>query len=115
MEHQSKASVRTIRESSALGRKIVSLSLAAMLQWALILAACPALHELVHPDADDEHHDCAVTAILSGQIEVTSIDPVPIIQPVAILVLLAQIYQAQSSGSFFLSCCILEHAPPSRC
>jgi len=115
MEHQSKAFMRANRESSALGRKIVSLSLVATLQWTLILAACPALHELVHHGADDEHHDCAVTAILAGQIEVTSIGPVQIIQPVAILVLLAQFYHTQSSGSFFLSCCILEHAPPSRC
>jgi hypothetical protein len=39
--------------------KIVSLFLAAMLQWATVLAVCPSLHELIHHDADDEHHDCA--------------------------------------------------------
>ena len=26
----------------------------------------PSIHELIHHDADDEHHDCAVTLFLSG-------------------------------------------------
>jgi hypothetical protein len=34
--------------------------------WALTLTVSPQLHELVHPDADHEDHDCAVTLFLSG-------------------------------------------------
>ena len=48
---------------------MVALFLAAMLQWAALLAVCPTLHELIHHDADDEHHDCAVTLFLAGQVE----------------------------------------------
>ena len=42
-----------------------------MLQWATLLAACPSLHELIHHDADDEHHDCAVTMLLAGQVGIS--------------------------------------------
>jgi len=34
--------------------------------WALTLSVSPQLHELVHPDADHEDHDCAVTLFLGG-------------------------------------------------
>ena len=51
------------REASkaASGTIVISLFLAVMLQWAAVLAVCPSVHELIHHDADDEHHDCAVT------------------------------------------------------
>jgi hypothetical protein len=45
-----------------------------MLQWATVLVVCPSLHELIHHDADDEHHDCAVTFFLAGQVEQSAID-----------------------------------------
>ena len=34
--------------------------------WALTLSVSPQLHEWVHPDADHEDHDCAVTLFLGG-------------------------------------------------
>ena len=34
--------------------------------WAVTLTVSPQLHELVHPDADHEDHDCAVTLFLGG-------------------------------------------------
>jgi hypothetical protein len=34
--------------------------------WALTLSVSPQLHELIHPDADHEDHDCAVTLFLGG-------------------------------------------------
>src|SRR5260370_26008721 len=48
---------REISNSSA-GATVVGLILAAMLQWAAVLAVCPIVHELIHHDAHDEHHDC---------------------------------------------------------
>jgi hypothetical protein len=33
---------------------------------ALTLTVSPQLHELIHPDADHEDHDCAVTLFLGG-------------------------------------------------
>jgi len=94
--------------------KIVSLLLVAMLQWATVLVVCPSLHELIHHDADDEHHDCAVTLFLAGQVEQPAIDPIAITKPTVAPVPLDQAYDIQFFGSFFLSCRILEHAPPIR-
>jgi hypothetical protein len=105
-----------IGENSVAGTapKIVALFLAAMLQWATVLAVCPSLHELIHHDADDEHHDCAVTMLLAGQLEQPAIDPIVIIKPALLPVPLDQTCVSRSSGSFFLSCRLLEHAPPLR-
>jgi len=36
------------------------------------MAAFPALHALVHPDAGDPDHECAVTLFCHGQIDVSS-------------------------------------------
>jgi hypothetical protein len=36
--------------------------------WALTLAASPDLHERVHPDANDEDHDCGAMLFLSGAV-----------------------------------------------
>src|SRR5580704_15737958 len=93
---------------------IASLFLVAMLQWATVLAVCPSLHELIHHDADDEHHDCAVTMLLAGQLDQPAIDPIVITKPALVPVPLDQTYESRSFGSFFLSCRLLEHAPPLR-
>jgi hypothetical protein len=42
--------------------------------WALSLAVCPALHEWVHPDADHQDHDCAVTLFSSGGLHFLAAD-----------------------------------------
>jgi hypothetical protein len=42
--------------------------------WALTLAVCPELHEWVHPDADHEDHDCAVTLFANAGIDFAPID-----------------------------------------
>src|SRR5271165_5284401 len=88
--------------------KIVSLLLVAMLQWATALVVCPSLHELIHHDADDEHHDCAVTLFLAGQVEQPAVDPVVITHPAVISMLLEPCYGTRSCESFFLSCRMLE-------
>jgi hypothetical protein len=62
--------------AASVGTQLVSLFLAAMLQWATVLVVCPSLHELIHHDADDEHHDCAVTLFLAGQVEQPIVDPI---------------------------------------
>jgi hypothetical protein len=93
---------------------MISLFLALMLQWAAVLAVCPSVHELIHHDADDEHHDCAVTLFLAGQVEQDFTDPVVLTEPVPIEKPFLSIRDALISGSFFLSCRILEHAPPGR-
>jgi hypothetical protein len=34
--------------------------------WVVTLTVSPQLHELIHPDADHEDHDCAVTLFLGS-------------------------------------------------
>ena len=96
------------------GFKLICLLSLAMLHWAIILAVCPELHELIHHDADDEHHDCAVTAILSGGIEHTPMVPAVADVPAPALGCFFASFDAQPAASFFLSCRILEHAPPVK-
>ena len=33
------------------------------------MAACPALHEMIHHDAGKEDHDCAVTMLAAGKMD----------------------------------------------
>ncbi len=96
------------------GATIVALFLAAMLQWAAVLAVCPSVHEMIHHDADDEHHDCAVTLFLAGQVEQGLIEPIILRHPEPVELLLQRICDTATCGAFFLSRCILEHAPPAR-
>ena len=116
MDRQRKAKQPATRDDigACAAPKIVSLFLAAMLQWATVLAVCPSLHELIHHDADDDHHDCAVTMLLAGQLEQPAIDPIIITKPALVPVPLDQTCESRSFGSFFLSCRLLEHAPPLR-
>ena len=100
------------KNQASMGASMVALFLAAMLQWAALLAVCPTLHELIHHDADDEHHDCAVTLFLAGQIEQAFNEPIAIGQSTPVGLLLDRTYSRVVYGSFFLSRCILEHAPP---
>jgi hypothetical protein len=116
MVRERKARKPPTREMSnpSAGATVVALFLAAMLQWAAVLAVCPSVHELIHHDADDEHHDCAVTLFLAGQVEQALIDPIIIWQPAQSELPVSRTCDALAAGSFFLSCRILEHAPPLR-
>ena len=113
MDRNRKAKEPGTREISAV-TKIVSLFLVMMLQWAAVLVVCPNLHELIHHDADDEHHDCAVTLFLAGQVEQPVVDPIVFTQPALVDVPLDQSCDTRSYGSFFLNCRLLEHAPPRQ-
>jgi hypothetical protein len=116
MDRKPKAKQLGVREltPASAGPQIISLFLAAMLQWATALVVCPSLHELIHHDADDEHHDCAVTLSLGGQVEQPPLDSIILTKPIRLRIPLEQSYDSRFCGSFFLSCRPLEHAPPLR-
>ena len=38
------------------------------------MAACPALHELIHKDADKAGHECAVTMFAHGKVESATVE-----------------------------------------
>jgi hypothetical protein len=48
------------------GQRWTGAALVVAIFWALTLTVSPQLHELIHPDADHEDHDCAVTVFLGG-------------------------------------------------
>jgi hypothetical protein len=54
---------------SAIGGLLISLIL--LLD---AMAACPALHEWIHKDADKPGHVCAVTLLAKGKIEAATVD-----------------------------------------
>jgi hypothetical protein len=116
MKRERKVQKPVTREisNSSTGAAVVALFLGAMLQWAAVLAVCPSIHELIHHDADDEHHDCAVTLFLSGQVEQACLDPIILREPVPVELPIRLMCDATVWGSFFLTCCILEHAPPPQ-
>jgi hypothetical protein len=39
-----------------------------------LLAAAPSLHRLIHADADDADHQCAVTMFAHAQVDTVSVD-----------------------------------------
>ena len=51
----------------AVGTTLLFLSL-------LAFAAFPALHQAIHADATDSHHDCAITALAHGQVHAAAAD-----------------------------------------
>jgi hypothetical protein len=65
-------------------KKIGKPALAALLVGLILLlnamAACPALHELIHKDADHADHQCAVTMFAHGKVDSVTCE-VPIVAP----------------------------------
>jgi hypothetical protein len=57
------------------GQRLTGTLLVLAVFWALTLTVSPQLHELIHPDADHEDHDCAVTLFLGGGLEHTALVP----------------------------------------
>jgi hypothetical protein len=64
------AKIGAHRRKNSIGLAHVSLTtiLIVSIFWAFTLTVCPELHEWVHPDADHEDHDCAVTLFANGGI-----------------------------------------------
>ncbi len=93
---------------------LLALFLAATLQCAALLVVCPSVHQLIHHDAGDQQHDCAVTLFLAGQVEPAFVDPLVVRQPAPKGLILRSGFELTSGGSFFLDCRILEHAPPRQ-
>lgn len=85
-------------------------ALLALLSMVLAMAICPELHEIVHHDAHDHGHSCAVTLLLSGGTDAPQIcsDIAPPYAPI----FASEIIESSPWPSFFFSVYVLEHAPP---
>lgn len=71
--------------------------------WALTLGVCPKLHEWVHPNADHEDHDCAVTLFSNGGIHFVAVDSFDARKPsnwllVAVLLLSSQVSVSEQTA-----------------
>ena len=60
------------------GPQVVAALLVAMVLLLDAMAACPALHELIHKDADCAGHECAVTMFAHGQVDSVVIEVAPV-------------------------------------
>jgi hypothetical protein len=103
-------SIHRNRRVSLAGTAVVVLL---ALFWALTLAASPDLHERVHPDANDEDHDCGAMLFLTGAvgpvlaaIAVTLAPPcLPLVRGAAPLLPVVRAVRPADRA-------VLEHAPP---
>ena len=50
------------------GKAALAALLAGIVLFLDAMAACPALHELIHHDADQPGHECAVTMFMHGKV-----------------------------------------------
>jgi len=70
------------------------------------MAACPALHELIHHDADEPGHECAVTMFAHGKVESATVEV-----PVSIPTLLVE---AAPRIEFCVFGAAIDNLPPGR-
>ena len=78
---------------------------------ASVLAASPELHERLHHDADHQDHVCLVTTLQAGGFEDVLV-VIMAVEPMGKGVATAPLSDVEAVPSFFLSCRVLEHAPP---
>jgi hypothetical protein len=80
--------------------------------FANALSVSPQLHERVHPDADQPHHECAVTLIAAGNYHHCS--PPPLIARVDTTVEFSNLALLNLTWvqSVFLAAHIFAHGPP---
>lgn len=70
------------------------------------MAVCPALHGLIHKDAAQAGHECAVTIFTHGKIDLATVD-VPIFVPTTMVAALPPVQFSVFSSS-------VQHLPPGR-
>jgi hypothetical protein len=95
-------------------RPIFAAFVSAAFLWTLLVAASPALHARIHPDAAKSEHTCAATLIATGSYD--HVAEVPQIRAPVAADQFATIptLTPQWVASPFLGACIFEHAPPAR-
>ncbi|HKB92447.1 MAG TPA: hypothetical protein VKC60_18165 [Opitutaceae bacterium] len=57
---------QTVNEVKGLRRRTIAVLLTVAMLWMVVLAASPAAHEALHPNAGDFDHECAVTLFAQG-------------------------------------------------
>ena len=75
-----------------------------------LLSSSSSLHEIMHPDANNQHHQCAITIFAHGQVELTDGGPI-LADPVFLDVQAAALFESVilSSNDYLL---LPGRAPP---
>jgi len=68
------------RQFVSFGKPALAAGLVGMILLLDAMAACPELHELIHKDANEADHHCAVTVFAQGKVDL-AICEVPIVKP----------------------------------
>ena len=98
------------RSSTAARLALVGAVVAGLL-LAAAFAASPQLHAWLHHDGDQPEHVCLATTLQASGIEEVLI-VIMAVEPMAEIVATTPLRDAEVADSFFLSCRVLEHAPP---
>ena len=88
------------------GKAAIAALLVGMVLLLNAMAACPALHELIHKDADQPGHECAVTMFAHGQVNSATVD-VSVTAPAVMI-------EAAPQIEFSLFSTAIENLPPGR-
>src|SRR6266540_4027091 len=102
--------IKAVRQA-AFARIALFGALLAGIILALVLAGSPHLHALVHPDAADPDHSCLATTIQGNGCEPASVGPHVAASRAALFAIIPPC-KAHDVEALFLSCRVLEHAPP---
>ena len=94
------------RHFKKIGKPALAASLVGLILLLNAMAACPALHELIHKDADEADHHCAVTMFMHGQVESTTCD-IPVVTPTISI-------EATSQIKFSVLSTVIENLPHGR-
>jgi hypothetical protein len=77
------------------GKAVIASLLAGLVLLLGAMAACPALHELIHHDADKPGHECAVTLFGHGQVDA------PVVAVAAVIPVAPVEFSPLASAPFF--------------
>ena len=97
------------------GQRLTGALLVVAVLWALTLTVSPQLHELVHPDADHEDHDCAVTLFLGGGLLHSPVLPSLVAGPLLICLRQTPGPPPDISAVLFAGQRVFERGPPAVC
>lgn len=78
---------------------------------ALLLAASPQVHQLIHHHDDAHQHECLACTLQKGGCEAVGA-AIVVVRSLGESCSTVPVLRAECRGSFFLSCRRLEHAPP---
>ena len=87
-------------------KSFVAVLLIGLVLFMAALASSEALHKLVHHDANEAGHECAVTLFAHGHVDSTTCD-IPIVIPTGWI-------ETTPHLEFFVFCAVIENLPLGR-